>query len=303
MLIFRKVIISVAGILIVSFFVQLCVNAQDIKKNIEYPTLILPEIPSDLKNPCERANYLVLHYWDNSDFTKITSDLLAHQLEQEIVNFLDILPHTSGDSIIYLGFTNLLTKASSGKLSFKTINELCEKYLAESSSPMVSDGYFLLFLKALRTIDVLSEVQKARVSDMIEMLDKNKPGDYATDFKFINVDGVEHTLQDIINQHNSELLLIFYDPDCSHCDEVISRLKNSNEIEREFAKEDIVVLAVYAGENERLWRQKAGELPDNWIVGINLHEIEDSDLYYFPSMPTIYLLNSEGKILKRNIEL
>lgn len=54
----------------------------------------LPEIPSVLVVPQERAAYLAIHYWDHFDFTDTALIDMPEITEQAFADFLGILPYT-----------------------------------------------------------------------------------------------------------------------------------------------------------------------------------------------------------------
>lgn len=58
-------------------------------------TFILPEIPPALNERESRAEYLVLHYWDNFDFSDTLVIRDAEIAEQAFVDYIVLLPHTA----------------------------------------------------------------------------------------------------------------------------------------------------------------------------------------------------------------
>lgn len=277
-------------------------NSSSVSQSSRIEELELPVIPSSLRSPSERASYLIEHYWDNLDFTDTVKVQNSNLMEQSLVNFLSVLPYAENDDIIENGFAILLNKSCVNKNAFTTVVNLSETYLSEKDSPMVSDQFYVDFLKALQNVECLSSVEKLRTADRLEMISKNMPGSLAENFEFTTLNGETTNLMNSLPSGDTNLLLIFFDPDCENCDVVMNRIRNNEEINKQISNNNIKVLAIYSGGNKEGWRRKGKTLPFSWTVGINSGEIEDNDLYFFPYMPTIYLLDNKGKILDRNIE-
>ena len=51
-----------------------------------------PQIPTMLVEPQQRANYLLMHYWDNVDFSDMTLVMNDDFMEQGFVDYLSVLP-------------------------------------------------------------------------------------------------------------------------------------------------------------------------------------------------------------------
>ena len=268
----------------------------------ERDTIEMPEIPSDLRDPTARADYLITHFWDKLDIKDTDKSHDRTLMEQSLVNFLSILPYASNDSVIKNGFAILLERTWEDQYVYKFLKDTARAYLSDADSPMVSDNQYLLFMEAQLETDHLTSSERLRLEDMVEMVSKNKTGTKATDFTFIMPDGKSSSLyQTLVPGKN--MLLIFFDPDCELCEEVIDKLKTDRKIERGISEGNLQILAVYAGDKEKSWRRKASAMPDSWTVGINKSEIEENDLYYLPGMPTIYLLDGEGTVKEKDISI
>lgn len=81
---------------------------------------------------------------------------------------------------------------------------------------------------------------------------KNRKGSKADDFEFIDSDGNKSTLYKSGNGTSSRILL-FYDPDCDHCHEVIEMLKNNDGINKKLQSGEISILAIYSDGDAEIW--------------------------------------------------
>ena len=141
------------------------------------------------------------------------------------------------------------------------------------------------------------EAQEAREKYLREIAAKNKPGSTAADFLFELRDGSQTTLHEFSTQANSPILLIFYDPDCHHCLEVMQAIKDSS------LSTQCRILAIDAEDDRDLWDASAQSLPENWSVGFALDPIQDDDTYVFLDSPTLYLLSPDKTVILKDTSL
>lgn len=130
-----------------------------------------------------------------------------------------------------------------------------------------------------------------------EAYQKNRPGTQAANFVYLNHKGKPTTLY---RTKGKSLLLIFYDPDCQHCMEVIDTLNSNALLLHQIQKKELTVLAIYADGDLDVWKRNKCKLPTNWKVGFATGEIFDRELYILPEMPTIYLLDKNKMVLLKD---
>lgn len=298
----RKSVLALGILLLISS----AACAKDIEKaKKEVPqgvTIEMPNIPDSLQSPAQRADYLTLHFWDKLDFknTALSNDKAL--MEQSFVNFLSVLPYASSDSVVGQGFGILLDRSHDDPAAFKMITGMADDYLSANDSPMRSEPLYIRFLSSLADFSKISDVERLRVADRLEQVSKNRIGAAAADFSFTALDGSVSSLSASLPEANSLLMLIFFDPECDVCEEVIERIRKDGKISKDAESSKMKILAVYSGSNLDVWRKKAAELPETWTVGINDGEIDEGELYYLPQMPTIYILDSNGLVVDKNVE-
>lgn len=278
-----------------------CARSANPDNSGEPSTIEMPAIPSDLRDPNQRADFLISHFWDNLDFKDTVRSHNRALLEQSFVDFLSVLPYASSDSVITNGFSILLDKSFADPYSYRIVTQMAEDYLSDPDSPMISEEQYLCFLNALKDSPNTSEVHKARIADRMEMIGKNRVGTKAADFTFSLLDGSESSLAKSLPSPGTDLMLIFFDPDCESCDEVMSVIKTDTHIGEAVYNGTLKVLAIYSGENFEGWKKKAVSLPSEWTIGYNESEIDEGELYYLPSMPTVYILDSNGIVMQKDL--
>lgn len=164
---------------------------------------------------------------------------------------------------------------------------------------MLAGMLLLMAAPAMAREPEAREAADVRARAMEELARKNSAGSVAPDFAFSDRDGEERTLHGLPAVPRT--LLIFFDPTCDDCAQLLGRLAANERVESMIAKGRLAVVAVYSGSDSPEWRRKSAELPADWSVGLEPDTLESSDLYDFPSMPTLYLLDANKKILIKEL--
>lgn len=256
--------------------------------------LPLPAIPSNITSPQDRADYLVGHFWDALNFSDTAMARNIPFVEQAFSNFISVFPYASEEGRSKAVET-LVGRAEADSVALSIVKDIAEIYLYEPASPVFSEEYYLLFLQRFADSTVLNEAERVRTQTEIEDMLRNRPGNTAPNFTFTTLSGTEQSLYD--TETAPKTLLFFFDPDCDHCEIAIETLRTCPQLDRAIKGGEVSVVAIYPGDDVEGWRRKAKKIPSSWIVGINDGTIDEDELYDFPSMPTIYLLDSNKTIV------
>ena len=273
--------------------------AQSPMEKFPYPT-----VPDSLRTPATRAVYVMQHYWDRFDFNDTTLLHRPEVTEQGFANFVDLLPRVEpataalgmkafADHIYMLdndGYTN-----TANEHVREYFADLTEKYLGDSDSPLHNDMLYAQFLDVMSANKYASVAERTRNVFMAKNLRKNLPGSVAANFEYVERDGSKHMMYDFKADYT---LLYFYDPDCGHCHEVADELKGMEQLD---GNGKVRVLAIYAYDDGERWADTKTGFPASWTDGRNPDgKITNDDIYYFKSMPSIYLLDKEKHVLLKN---
>ena len=259
---------------------------------MEFP---YPQIPTMMTEPQQRATYLLMHYWDNVDFKDMKLVANDDFMEQGFVNYLSVLPIVDAQTA-ERSVEAMMKRAEVNVVAYKKLVNIAEKYLFEPNSPMASDEMYIMFLNQVMKTSVLSKVEKARFEYQHKVVMKNRVGSVATDFLYIDKEGKSGTLHKF---EAEETLLIFYDPDCDNCTEIIEKLRYNRELNAKIMSGKMKVLAIYAEDNLELWKRELAKMPTNWVVGRAVSKIKPLGLYILRAMPAIYLLDKDKKVVKK----
>lgn len=256
----------------------------------------LPDVPFSLPVSEERAAYIIAHFWDGVDFGDTLRCRNRTFMERIFVDYISLFPHTK-TSRLKPCIGVFLEQAKADSACLVLINVLAEHYLDNPNSPMRNEEYYILFLEELLNLSELPEAERIRCSYSLETAGKNRPGTIATDFAYTDRGGHRCTLHATQGEH---LLLVFYDPSCSHCSEILDGLSKSSVISQLVSDKKLTVLAVYTEGDRRIWNNTKASMPQRWIVAIDESGIVDTELYAIPAMPVIYLLDRDKSILLKD---
>ena len=294
---------------VIAIFLANCAGKESAKKRSDSSAVSdsvalieMPEVPSNLTTPEERASFLVEHFWDKMDFRDTARSHDRASMEQNFVNYVSFMGYVPDSVVIGEGFSQLLKKASVDEKAYSILLETVDQYLDDPNSPMLSEELYIIYLNSLLKFGKVSEDARIKKEYRLQQAMKNRIGTQATDFRFTKADGSKSSLYQSLPS-SGNLLLIFFNPECDHCDEILAKLVKDKELAGSVAAGEIKVLAIYPGVKESAWRDKIKTFPKAWEAGIDDGVIDDGELYYLPAMPTIYMLDSSGKIVGKDIRV
>ena len=260
--------------------------------------LPLPNVPATLRTPEERASYVITHFWDAMDFRDASRSHNGTFMEQNFANFISVFPYAN-EQARQTAVETLLDKAEADSGACVLLRDIAEKYLYEPNSPMLSEEYYILFLERFVNSTVLGEYGTLRLRRQLDAARKNRPGMTAADFAYTTREGNRTTLHQTVS--DGDLLLMFYDPDCEHCKEVMAELQASEVLSSIVASGKLKILAVYSGDSHQLWQQTAASLPVDWTVGYESGVLQDCGAYVLRAMPTLYLLDQHKTVVLKDV--
>lgn len=259
------------------------------------PDLPLPPIPDSLTRPAGRASYLAAHFWDSLDFADRTLSLDTAFMEQNFANYLTVFPVIESDTDRDTAIRALLHKAAADPEASRLLHATIEKYLADPDSPMRDEDLFIAFCRQmLDTPGLLDKSESARTEYNLETALMNRPGSMAPDFRILRPDGTETTLRSC---RGDTLLLVFHDPGCATCRQTMDRLTQLP------LPDGWSVLAVDTESAPSHWRPDSLHTSSHWQQALALTDVDEADLYRLPVLPTLYLIDTDGRIILKDPDL
>nr|WP_052662249.1 DUF5106 domain-containing protein [Bacteroides acidifaciens] len=275
-----------------------------VKKDWEF---VPPRIPAALVSIDAKTEYLVKHFWENYDFADTVSVSNPELLEQTLVNYLSMLSETTDEATAGSYLRKLADDMRKDSIVYAWFDEKLEHYLYDPNSPMRNDEYYMAVLQGMVESGRYREVEKLRPEYRMRMLRKNRKGSKAADFSYTLEGGERGTLNGIKSDFT---LLLLYDPECENCRRAINEMVQSPVIRDLTTLTDVVVrvpakvLTICVEHDMESWKAHLAALPDHWLNGFDSgHQIRDRQLYDLRSFPSLYLLDSDKRVLLKDVNV
>ena len=117
----------------------------------------------------------------------------------------------------------------------------------------------------------------------------------AEDFMVTRADGQKMRFYDL--PKGKLTVLVFFDPDCATCRQSLFGMKHSSLVNELIGEEVLQVMTVHVGYEEQLWRDMLKDMPKTWMNTTAITEMRDSKCYDLSSLPAIYLLDADRKMM------
>ena len=257
--------------------------------------LPLPEVPKQITVPEDRAGYVLCHFWDGMDWSDSVWVTDGPAMEQNFVNFVSVFPHASAASVntaVDVMFEKLRDKPE----AYEVMADIAAMYLNDTESPMRDDRLYVVFLNRFLEDKVLDEARLIRYRYQMDDVSKNLPGTIAGDFPYTDSNGRESTLHALWGAGYT--ILMFYDPECRHCHQVIDFLSRSEPVNRRLDEKSLRILAVDTSESDM--PADALSIPPTWVSARTDESVEDAGLYSFREMPALYLLSPGNEVILKD---
>lgn len=259
-------------------------------------TSSMPVIPATIKNERDREIYLAQHYWDDVDFNVIDNYFSKDEMKQKFVDYLGLLSVIPEDHV-RANIPLFLNRIVQYPVVFRHFINLFDNFLNDPRSPLKNEEWYIIVLEYVIHSPKVEELNKIKLQYQLKMLCKNRKGNAATDFAFINPSGEHGNLYTLESPYT---LVIFYDPDCEYCQATINELRNNPLLQGLQRDKRLKVLAVYTENESKLWLDYAPKMPVQWINVTDEHQITLHKKYDLRALPSLYLLDGDKKVLLKD---
>lgn len=255
---------------------------------------ILPQIPDSLINDGERLEYLVVHYWDNYDF----EDPFVFLDGDVMLEYFALLKDVSYD-VSNVSIVQTLNKASRSNQIFSLFIDTYRVYLLNPESFFCD---YERYLAIAEFIIANEQIPQSKKNDFLlekKIINTNRIGNKATDFVVMDRNDNPVELYSIKTDYT---LVFFHNPNCGFCVENKKTLSESPIANRMIEAGKLTVFAVCPYDEYELWISSS--YPKNWLCGFDREgRINREKLYYFFESSSIYLLDKDKRVLKKDIRL
>lgn len=231
---------------------------------------------------------------DYRDTASLHKDKIMDEYMTGIVKLMMKSDSTSTSRALEIFFLGL---NGDGK-SLRSAARHANLYLDNPASPVKDETLYIRFLESLLTSDNIPEDVSYKAREWMRKAKLNRQGTIANDFRYIDRKGNEGTLHSL---EGEQTLLVFYDPECPHCPEILKRIATDPKVNAAIDAGRLKVLAVYAEGKKDVWENDKETLPSHWTVAYDLTGVLDNELYDLPAMPIVYLLDAEKRVIIKDM--
>ncbi len=129
--------------------------------------LVIPEVPLAISEPEAVAGYVLMHYWDNMDFTDTARVADDAFMERHFARYLSAFPYASADDA-RKAVAALMKRAEADTAAYHRVMDVAERFLTSPNSSMRDEELYYLFLSAVDSSPFLDSDRRVRVRAQIE---------------------------------------------------------------------------------------------------------------------------------------
>ncbi len=274
-------------------FTALMINAM---KEPEVPEI--PILANGRPDSTFGYRYFKAHYWDGTDFTD-DRFLRTPVFYNKLKKYFDNVVVQNPDSVIREVDT-LIEKSRSNTEMFKFLVWFTT-YRYENPEYMGFDKVFVYIVDKYYVTGQTSWVTKSVNESIIKKANKIRPlliGKVAPNMIMMD------TSNQLVSMHNITsdfLILLFWDPDCGHCEKEIPVIKDFYDRNKE--KYGVEIFAVCSDSSLVKWKSSIKKKMMTWINvdGPRTLTGDFHDKYDISSTPVIYLLNRKKEIIAKRL--
>jgi len=190
----------------------------------------------------------------------------------------------------------ILNKAIVNKKVYQFTMRTMFNYFQDTKMPYALHSFLYLAQNYYLTgkADWIEEDFRKEVADKITRIKKNRIGEK---LNFPSMEKLDGAVFNIDKVRNKFFVLYFWDVNCFRCKKDIPALR---ELEWEYRKEDIKVIAIYTGDNRFEWKKFVDEYDMDWV---NVWDPHNMSLYRenlnVTQTPQYYLIDIQHVIVDK----
>ncbi len=284
----RKVIISIA---ITFFFAIPRISAQDA------PTTYFPypEVPAALTTLTERSDYLISHFWDKCNLSNAFSN--TAKMQQSFRDFISFMPYASAD--VVKDAVSRLIKSVKKPADLLQLCETAEDALYGENASFWSDEIYLPFAKAVVNNKKIAKASRERYAAQIKCIEGSSVGMPCPNIELILADGAKASLTNLLSS-DTPTILFFNSPWCDDCSIVRLALETDMSVGQLLRNKAIKLISISPEDADDSWKSGVRGYSSDWTAGASL---EANDVFDLRSTPCFYIVDAEGKIAAKNLNL
>lgn len=240
-----------------------------------------------------RCNYIISHFWDPFDYSRLISDDAAFETTfRDYVGFF----RYAHRNVVLSAVRDFVNKAQANTSNLKKVGEVAERALYGTEAEYWSDEVYVAFIKPLAANKALPKDIREHYAAQLARINAVQLG-AVLDLDYTGLDGSKHRLSELPEAKNYILLFINDDTDS-----MIGRLRLSTDVALNsvLSSGEAVLVCLCANKYSTDWANAAAGYAENWTVGCSDALMSDLDLR---TLPCCYLLDGERKIVSKTLSV
>lgn len=277
------------------------------EQNRAFPSV---NVPSMFVSQPDVLEYKLSHFWDgffSGDWPSDQETLLGvrnEDVETALSTYIalaSLAPKERGAK----AFADLFDKMEARQISdsschvYSQLSEMVVRYLYDPNSPYRDEDFYLPFVRGLARSPLTRDDSRPGYAFEAQMCGLNRYGTPATDFVFTTAEGNRMHLHGV----KADMTVLFFsNPGCTACKEIIDSFRSFPLMDSMIDRGQLAVLNIYIDQELDKWREYLPEYSPKWISGYDQDFIIRNDaLYNVRAIPSLYLLDSEKKVLMKDV--
>lgn len=282
----------------------------DVRKSPEaFPYVTVPAMLSGQ----EASEYAASHFWnryfDSTSVWNSLSDTLiggvtTEDMLQAAREYLIILWSVPYDKAVdaqrkLMGLAESSLQTDTTGRIYGFLTKTMESALWDPQSELRNEGFYIPVAESIIKTGRFGDHDSSYYSRQKATCLNNSPGTKAADFNYTDRKGKPGSLY---GTNGNYILLLFSNPGCPACREIISVLKESPKISDMVKEGELTLMSIYIDEDLAAWYQGLSDYTPEWITGYN-HDLDIRDrlVYDVRAIPSLYLLDKEKKVIFKDI--
>lgn len=261
-------------------------------KKLKFPSVIPPVTITD--SEAQRV-WMVENFFSSFDFADTT--FIGKNELKTALGFWAMLLNGANKEIANKAIVSTMSKAEATPLMHAEFLRLSEGYLGDPNSELRNDTLFIALLDYMITTPSLDSLSKIRPRSLKIMTEKNRAGQIAANFSWIDINGKHGSLHSLNATHT---LLFFYTPGCETCKEIFASLDNEPLIKQAVDEKKLKLVAVYCDQEVEKWKQYAPNINAKWSNVMTDQKFKTEQPFAIRATPSIYLLDAKKRVLSRD---
>lgn len=277
--------------ILIILFSQLGARSQQI---IEVqPLFEYPVAPDELESIQDKCDYLVKEFWEKFDF-KQKNPVDQYALNNAFQVYVTAFQFANAKEVDK-SIEKLLKNLSGNPVLMLQFGKAAEENLYGIRADFWSDEIYLKFLDAIVKNKKIPEARKSRYIDQSKAIASSAVGNKAPSFWFENNERQSKQYFPM----STPTLLIFGNPDDTDWRLTRIRMDSNLAFSDALQKGKINVLYILPFDLDN-WADMVSNYNKYWITGQSIDAKKQYDIRMYPSL---YIVDSEGKIIDKNIPI